>query len=296
MKNILFLILFSLFFAACEKTITLAPVAYSDKLNIQCALERDSFPTLYLYRTVPFFDPSILASQLFVRNAIVEISSTDGTDRLVPDSSFNRLKCEFEYFYKGKNVVKTNKTYSLKVVWNGQTYTATTTTLPQPVKVDSVGYTQTFSDVYGEHEGVIVYFNGLAGETNYYRFEMKRPVDTSQKYASKPLNSPCLGKDTLLFLEIGRSVYDGTNLGGQQNKLVIEPAFTHRKGLVGMVRIQTIDKATYDFFNNLDRQKLAQLNPFVEPIFVKSGQFGEKAIGYFGALTRSLPIRFVFPE
>jgi Domain of unknown function (DUF4249) len=296
MKNILLLLSIIILFAACEKTISIAPVPYSDKLNIQCALEPDSLPTLYLYRTVPFFDPAILASQLFVRNAIVEISSTDGTDRLAPDSSYNRLKCEFQYFFKGKNIVKSNKTYSLKISWNGQTFNATTTTSQQAVKVDSVGYTQTFSDVYGEHEGVIVYFNGLAGQSNFYRFEMLRTVDSTQQYASSPLNSACLGKDVITVLEIGRSVYDGTDLGGQQNKLVIEPAFTHRKGLVGSVRIQTIDKATYSFFNNIDRQKLAQLNPFVEPIFVQSGQFGDAAIGYFGALVRSQPVRFVFPE
>ncbi len=296
MKNIVFFTSIIILFAACEKTISIAPVAYTDKLNIQCAIEPDSLPILYLYRTVPFFDPAILASQLFVRNATVEISSTDGTDRLAPDSTYNLLKCEFEYFYKGKSLTKANKVYNLKIVWNGQTFNATTKTEQQRVTVDSVGYTPTFSDLYGEHEGVIVYFNGLAGQSNYYRYEMRRQVDSSQKYASSPLNSPCLGKEVVTVLEIGRSVYDGTNLGGQQNKLVIEPAFSHRKDLVGAVRIQTIDKATYEFFNNLDRQKLAQLNPFVEPIFVKSGQFGETAIGYFGALVRSAPVRFVFPE
>lgn len=296
MKYIIFSIIFLIFFAACEKTISIAPVAYTDKLNIQCALEPDSTPVLYLYRTVPFFDPAITASQLFVRNATVEISSTDGTDRLAPDSVYNGLKCEYEYFYRGKSLTKANKTYSLKIVWNGQTLNATTATTPQPVKIDSVGYTTAFNDLYGEHEGVIVYFNGLAGQSNYYRYEMQRQVDSSQKYASSALNKVCIGNKILNVLEIGRSVYDGTNLGGQQNKLVIEPAFSHRKDLVGAVRIQTIDKATYEFFNNLDRQKLAQLNPFVEPIFVKSGQFGEAAIGYFGALVRSSPVKFVFPE
>ena len=296
MKNILLFISIILLFASCEKTINITPPPYTDKLNIQCALEPDSFPTLYLYKTVAFFDPAITASQLFVRNATVEISSIDGADRLTPDSIYNGLKCEFEYFYEGKNIIKSDKTYNLKIVWNGQTFNATTVTSQQAVKVDSVGYTAAFSDLYGEHEGVIVYFNGLVGQSNFYRYEMRRQVDSSQKYASSDLNKACIGNKIINVLEIGRSVYDGTNLGGQQNKLVIEPAFSHRKDLVGAVRIQTIDKATYEFFNNLDRQKLAQLNPFVEPVFVKSGQFGDAAIGYFGALMRSQSVRFVFPE
>ncbi len=296
MKNILLFISTIILFTACEKTITISPPPYSDKLNIQCSLEPDSLPVLYLYKTVAFFDPAITASQLFVRNATVDIISPDATDRLAPDSVYNRLKCEFEYFYKGRNLIKANKTYSLKIVWNGQTINATTVTAQQLVRIDSVGYTPSFNDIYGEHEGVIVYFNGLVGQSNFYRYEMLRQIDTTLQYASSSLNGSCLGKDTITFLEIGRSVYDGTNLGGQQNKLVIEPAFTHKKGLVGMVRIQTLDKNSYSFFDNLDRQKLAQLNPFVEPIFVQSGQFGDAAIGYFGSLVRSAPVRFAFPE
>ncbi len=283
MKYRFLFIAFVLFLTACEKTITISPPPYADKANIQCSLEPDSLPVLFLYKTVAFFDPAILASQLFVRNATVEISSPDATDRLTADSTYNRLRCEYVYFYKGKNVIKANKTYSLKIVWNGKTINATTVTEQQPVRIDSVDYTPSFNDIYGEHEGVIAYFNGLVGQSNYYRYEMLRQIDTTLRYASSSLNGSCLGKDTITYLEIGRSVYDGTNLGGQQNKLVIEPAFTHKKGLVGMVRIQTLDKNSYSFFDNLDRQKLAQLNPFVEPIFVKSGQFGNWLFWVFGA-------------
>ena len=78
--------------------------------------------------------------------------------------------------------------------------------------------------------------------------------------------------------------------------MVIEPAYSHKPGLTGNVRIQSIDKATYVFYDQLDRQKLAQLNPFVEPVFLTDGQFGKKAIGYFGSIIRSQPVQFIFPE
>lgn len=65
---------------------------------------------------------------------------------------------------------------------------------------------------------------------------------------------------------------------------------------MGLVRIETIDKATYDFFYQLDRQKLEQMNPFVEPVFLTNGQFGKDALGYFGSITRSNPVLLVFPE
>ena len=64
----------------------------------------------------------------------------------------------------------------------------------------------------------------------------------------------------------------------------------------GTIYIQTIDKNAYDFFDQLDKQKLAQYNPFVEPIFLRDGQFGSKAIGYFSAMVKSRPALYIFPE
>ncbi len=60
--------------------------------------------------------------------------------------------------------------------------------------------------------------------------------------------------------------------------------------------VQSIDKATYDFFDQLDKQKQAQNNPFVKPVFIMDGQFGNKAIGFFGSVIHSAPVYFEFPE
>lgn len=83
---------------------------------------------------------------------------------------------------------------------------------------------------------------------------------------------------------------------GQQIKMVIEPAYSHKTGTKGIVYVQSIDKNAYDFFDQLDRQKLAQFNPFVEPVFLQDGQFGSKAVGYFSAKKNSAPVTFIFPE
>lgn len=50
------------------------------------------------------------------------------------------------------------------------------------------------------------------------------------------------------------------------------------------------------FFDQLEKQKVAQLNPFVEPVFLRDGQFGSKAIGYFSAMNKSNPVTFIYPE
>ena len=61
------------------------------------------------------------------------------------------------------------------------------------------------------------------------------------------------------------------------------------------VRIQTIDKAMYEFYDQIDEQKLSQYNPFVEPLFIRDGQFGKDAAGFFGSMIKSDAVRFMVP-
>ena len=286
----------TLFMLGCEKEITVPQPDYVQKASIQGILEPDSLPLVFFNRTTPFLSATTITGQLVIRNATVRIIGGNTTDVLKLDSIYDRIYCQFSYFYKGSKKILWNTAYTLDIVNGNEIYTATTNTTLQKAVVDSVRYTTAFNDVYGEHEGVIVYFKDVAGSTNYYRYEQARTVDTSMKHASISLSFSCIGKDTLQVLEQGRSVYNDQNVDGQQIKIVIEPAYTHKEGLKGLVKIQTLDKAMYDFYDQLDKQKLAQYNPFVEPIFLKEGQFGSKAIGFFGCRTRSNGVGFVFPE
>lgn len=296
MKQITIITLLSvIFLTACEKNINIKMPQYDSRVSIQCGLEVDVVPKVFLNSTVPYFDSTSL-SKVFVNGAIVKISNSTETDSLTKDSTYNYLKCEFEYYYQGSKPIKANQNYQLTIVSGEETYTATTSTNLVPVTIDSVGYTEQFSDIYGEHEGVIPYFHDNTTLTNYYRYEMKRDIDTTMQYREGKIYSPCIGDGKVTVLELGRSVYSNLNLSNSQIKIVIEPAYSHKTGMIGIVRLQTIDKATFDFFDQLDKQKLGQTNPFVEPIFLTDGQFGKKAVGYFGSIVRSDPVRFVFPE
>ena len=77
---------------------------------------------------------------------------------------------------------------------------------------------------------------------------------------------------------------------------VFEPNYSHKKNDTAYIMLQTVDKNISNFYDNLDRQKLAQFNPFVEPVFIIPGQFGDKAIGVFGAYAVSDSVLFVYPE
>ena len=301
MKTILTpLLVISITLFSCEKVITIQPPSYFGKVSIQSMIEPDSVPIVYFNRTVPYFGKDVALGSLAIRNAMIKITGNSGTDILKFDSVFSKTYCQYDYFYKGSIPIQLNQTFTLSISTGANTYTATASTSLSKATIDSTSFTPAFKDLYGEHEGVIVYFRDLPSQINYYRYEMTRYVDSSTQQAGPKLPaSTCLDrttKDSVLVHELGRSVYTDQGQTGQPIKIVIEPAYTHKEDTKGTIYIQTIDKNAYDFFDQLDKQKLAQYNPFVEPVFLREGQFGSRAIGYFSAMVKSNPAGYIFPE
>ncbi|MBI1782238.1 MAG: DUF4249 family protein [Sphingobacteriales bacterium] len=295
--NILLLITSGMSFLSCEKVITITPPPYAGKVSIQSMLEPGSLPIVYFNKTVPYFDSKINFADLVIRNANINITTGSATDILKLDSVYDKVYCEYNYYYKGSKPVQLNKAYTLTITNNNDTYTASCSTGSiSGSAIDSTSYTANYKDLYGEHEGVIIYFKDVPAQVNYYRYEMDRFIDTATKKAEVKIVSPCLGRDSVQVQELGRSVFSDVGQDGQQLKIVIEPAYSHNPGTKGYIRIQSIDKNAFNFFDQLDKQKLSQFNPFIEPVFLRDGQFGSRAIGYFSAMIKSNPVLFVYPE
>lgn len=284
-------------FQACLKDVSIMPLPYDKKFSIQCLITPGVLPKAYVYSTVSFFDKKVLPAELFVKNAVVVLSNPDGSQSLLPDSSWNPVVCHMEYFYKGRVAIEPGKRYTLKIGIGAENFTATAATDRRVVQLDSVTYTAAFKDLYGEHEGIQLHFKDPAGKGDFYRFEMGRtfePTDTIFG-VGKVISDCSLGKTTWVQ-EIGRSIYPDNDADGSVFTLTIEPTFKHKKGKIGYVRLQSMDAATHSFYDQFDRQKLAQFNPFVEPVFIVSGQFGERAFGFFGAFAVSDSMAIVYPE
>jgi hypothetical protein len=283
--------------AACTKDVSIPIQPYQPKLSIQCLITPGKVPMAYVYRTVPFFNSNVLPTDLFLRNAVVTLSSPDGIETLRPDSAWNPVLCYYEYFYSGQIPVQASKTHTLSITYNGETFLAAAKTDRRLVQLDSVAYTPKFKDLYGEHEGIILYFTDPAGKGDYYRFDMGRTFGSSDTIfgVGKVISKCSLGKTTWVQ-EIGRTIYTDQSGDGTAFTMTIEPTYKHKKGDVGYVRLQSMDKAAFDFYDQFDRQKLSQLNPFVEPVFIQPGQFGERVFGVFGAYVVSDSLKFVYPE
>ena len=193
-------------------------------------------------------------------------------------------------------VIKENVEYTLTVIVQGQTFTATTVTNVSAVTIDSVSYTPDFTDIYGGHEGVIVDFVDLPGQPNQYRFQMDRPLDNKHETVDDfEYSSTCMADgETYVVEELGRFVYFDTNFDGAPVRFVVEPPYTNRKGDPGVVYIQSLNRDVAEFYDVLDRQRESNINPFIEPVFLDSKIGG--AIGVFGAINRSVGFDFVFPQ
>ena len=286
-----------LFFLACNNSIHIDPIPYSEKISIQCLITPGQIPVLNLNRTVAFLGGTYTEKDLFISNAIAMITTTGGdTFRFHTDSAFSPIKCRMEYFYKATKPVVANTAYHLRISVNGKLYEASAHTNLLPVTPDSVNYIPAFKDLYGEHEGVLVHITDPPGKGQFYRYYMTRIINDTITDVFE-VSSLCSINQPTYVLELGRSVYSDAHLDGSSFTVAIEPAYKHKPDQVGYVRLQTVDENTFIFYDNLDRQRIAAYNPFVEPVFLQPGQFGKEGIGVFGAYALSEDsVEFTYPE
>jgi hypothetical protein len=297
MKHIIYLLTFPaivFLLASCEKIITIKQLPYESKLSIQCLITPNQKPLLYFNRTVPYFDPKVNTRELTIDNAAVKLNDGNTEFNLQFDSLYNYHFCRYDYFYKGPQNIQPGKTYTLTINYNGKTYAAQATTDQLTVPVTSTGYVQVFKDLYGEHEGVIIGYTDKTGVENYYRYQMGRIIDSSVKSVGG-VKSSCTFGQKYYVQEIGRTIYPDKNVDGLALTFTFEPTYSHQKGDSAYISLQSVDKNIFTFYDNLDKQKLAQFNPFVEPVFIVPGQFKD-AIGVFGAYAVSDSVLFVYPE
>lgn len=282
----------------CQKAITVEQQPYEERISIESLLQPGEIPKAFVARMVPFFEniQQQTPSSLFVPDAEVVILSDQGSDTLRPDSTYNRFFCRWEPHYIGSAPIRANTRYDLRVTHSGQLYTASTVTNVPVVSIDSVSYTAAFTDIFGGHEGVIVDFTDIPGQDNQYRFLTTRPL-TNEHETTDDLeySSECLDDgETVVVRETGRFVYFDDNRDGAPVRFVAEPAYTQFKDDPSTVYIQSLDEKAAHFYDTLDRQQEANINPFAEPISLYTNIEG--TIGIFAAVNLSPPVHFVFPE
>ena len=286
------------FLLSCHKEIEFkGRLNHDSKIFIESILYPGEIPKVHLSKSMPFFNEKVTPQDIFARNAIVKISDKTLEQVLVQDSTFDKFRCRWIPFYKGDKEIQYGKSYELTVQYDHQTFMAETTIDQPKVNIEEVVYTPEFYDVYGGHDGVILRLKDSPGEGNFYRFQMDRWIDNTRHHAHvlEVVDNDCTTEGELfLTKDLGRTIFSDANVDNVEIELYVEVSFEYLKGDSATIFIQSLDKRSAVFFQELDNQLQSIQNPFVEPSFLHSTIEG--TIGVFGSAVRSDPVLFIYPQ
>lgn len=251
-KTIYFSVLFSaMLLLSCKNVIQIDFNNAQQQLVIEGNVTNGSnTQTVKISKSVAITDDSNFPA---VSGATVTISSSNGNIYPLKEVSAGNYRTTGLRGQAGR-------TYQLNISYNGQTYTATST-MPNPVKLDSLGL-ETTSVVGKEFQSVTVAYTDPAAETNYYRFILTVNNQASDNYF--------IYTDQLTN---GRTVI--RNLRDNDLDLV--------KGDLAVIEMQCIDQNIYQYWNGLSQNQNrggASTTPANPVSNISNG-----ALGYFSAHT-----------
>jgi len=297
--NILLIAFVVILLLGCQKEVGFKNIAtdFEAALFIEGILYPDEPPQIYVSNSLPFINEKVTPQEIFARNAMVELSTDTYSERLEPDSIFDKFRCRWSLFYGGQIPAVYGETYHLSVTYQGQTYTSSTTINQPKVDITDVEYTPEFFDIYGGHDGVIIRLKDTPGIRNYYRFQMDRMIDNTRLHAHvlDVITSTCTDDgEEFLVRDLGRTIFSDGQLDGKTLEMYLEVSFEYLEGDEATIYMQSLDSKSAAFFRELDEQLQSILNPFVEPVFLHSSIEG--TLGVFGSAVRSTPIQFIYPQ
>jgi len=212
------LILLSLFFG-CKKVIDVSVKNAPSQIVITGEITNRRGPyKVNLSRSVNFSADNIFPP---VSGALVVVKGNGVTDTLSED--------EPGIYFTNKIEGTPGKSYSLYVVVDGKTFTATSS-MPEPVRIDSLSF------LVGRNDNIypVVNFQDPAGIANYYQFI---EYANGEKFKN--------GR--------GNSVFDDRLSDGRYISTVLydDDSTDIRRGIVLTVQMNCVDKPVYDYLEQL---------------------------------------------
>ena len=288
-------VLLALLLAGCEKKIDFELNDHTPKLVVEGTIENGEPPMVILTRSLDYFSkisPEILAGS-FVHGAEVFVSNGTRTHQLkeyaVPISPAVSL---YYYSIDSSNLVtaftgELKSQYSLRIVWEGREYNATTRIPDITRKIDSVWWKPSPGNPDTTEVIVMVKATDPPGYGDYIRY-LTRINDEPE------------------FLPPFNSVFDDLFIDGTTYELQVQPgidrnrerdstegSFFHRGDTVDF-KVSNIDKTTYDFWRTWEFSYSSVGNPFSTPTKIL-GNISNGALGYFGGYASQYR-RLIIPQ
>ena len=279
-RRLFYLLFILLVFQSCERTVDIELDDINPKLVVEAIIENERPPVVYLTKTVNYFSEIDLDSLVnsFVHNAEVFVSNGLLTHKLkeyaVPIG--NGLYLHY-YSIDSSNLAtaftgELDHVYSLKVVYDGGEYLATTKIPNITKRIDSLYWKQAGGSNPQEKVALMLRATDPPGLGDYVRYFTK---ENSEPFYPG-LNS--VFDDQV----IDNSTYDVQVEKGVNRNLSQPDGFAFfDKGDTVTFKLSNIDKATYDFWRTMEFTYLSVGNPFSAPTRVLSN-ISNNALGYFG--------------
>ncbi len=253
-----------LFFASCEKDITVDLPKGETQIVVEGYVEIDAPPYVFLSKSAGYFDPidSSSLANLVVKGAAVTITDGITTDSLV------EIFAGQGYLYVAKTMIGVEgRTYTLTVITEGKTVTATTT-LPKRIALDSLWFkVETNLDSLG-----FVWAHMKDPDTlgNAYRWFAKR-ITKDDNYIP-PFGSVFEDK-FINGTEFDFAFPRGEMPNSANPDTTIERGY-YKFGDTVITKFCTIDYPSFKFWRSAENQAGSNGNPFAAPAFLLSNVNG----------------------
>jgi hypothetical protein len=281
MKRHLFFLFLAPFFLGCEKNIDIKLDNVTPKLVVEATIENGEAPMVVLTKSLGFFstlDLPLLAGS-FVHGAQVEISNGTLTHRLKEYSFPVGGGYAVSYYGIDSSNLSTAFTgqllthYTLRILSEGQTYTAETNIPAITKRLDSIWWRMNPRDTTMGKVQVMIRATDPPGYGDYVRYWTRRNRET--------------------FLPGFQSVFDDLVIDGTTYDLPVEPGVdrnsdnngynerSFKHGDTVTLKLANIDRHTFEFWRTMEYTYASVGNPFSTPTTVATN-ISNGALGYFG--------------
>jgi|GEM_PF-7121202 len=250
----------------CEKNITLDIPKYDSKVVVYCVLSPGMSPVMSLSLSQSYYsyaDTTLKPSYITNAQVVITDQNTNIKDTLKFDTA------SFSKFYYGKQTPIPGHHYIANISYQGKMITAETS-VPMPVKIDSINYIKIDNAQYPGYSGAgyqfHIFFKDIPGETDEYLATQ----DSNADYSSFTSDAGLDGKQFELI----------TDYGNSNGYTPPPPPFTVN------FAVSNATKATADYLTNVYSQRNSAGDPFSQPVIVEGNING--GLGLFGAMAHSI--------
>ncbi|MBN2668650.1 MAG: DUF4249 domain-containing protein [Bacteroidales bacterium] len=271
MSRLKYFILIIVFFAfSCEKEIDVQLEDSKPKLVVEGVIENGEYAYVSLSKSAPYFTPvdSTTFQNMFITEALVIVSDGIESDTLTFDTVplFPPLR-----FQGHKLKGQLNTSYTLRIEYEGEVYTADTKIL-DAIPIDSVRYQYEYnSDSLGY---IWFYANDPVNQNNYYRvFTMDVDIDFSKEIPVWVHPAGSVTDDSYFNGKLVESqMYRGRNpmLSEAYYEAHPDDWWAFKMGDKVLVKLTQIDYESFIFWRTMEQVLMTGDNPFAAPTTVQT--------------------------